>query len=605
MKRKQLNNNTSRFVRDEVNPEQPAFSIPSNATSGQHGPKSGRLRQDSETPRLSERLRHEDETPPGGEAADSGAAPRDGPSDKKAAKDGKRMEKSGEKLNTAREKLANQKSPKKPGPIKTVGRAAKHQTWRYVHGKIHQVERENAGIEAAHKTELAGEHLIRGGTRFIKKRIRTRPARQVRKWERKAISAKADYAYRQLVQENPRLKSNPLSRLWQKRQLKKQYRKQAKEAAKTGAKAAKKTAVTVKNIAGTTWGVVRSNPKVVLILACAFLLIVVLQSCMGALTTIGNGLVGAVGAATYPSEDSDMLAAETIYSGMEADLQNYMNHYESTHDYDEYHYDLDEIWHDPYALISILSALHEGAWTLDEVQDNLAMLFERQYILTETVEVEVRYRTETDTWTETDPETGETTTHTDTYQVPYNYYVCTVALENFNLSHLPIYIMSEAQVSRYALYTATLGNRPDLFGGTVKTYMDYDIPEEYLSDETFAAIIEEAEKYLGYPYVWGGYCPATSFDCSGFVSWVNNHSGWGVGRLGAQGLCNICTPVSAPQVRPGDLVFFTGTYDTPGVSHVAIYVGDGMMLHAGNPIGYADLTTNYWQNHFYGFGRLP
>lgn len=511
------------------------------------------------------------------------------------------MEKSGEKLNTAREKLVNQKPPKKPGPIKTVGRASKHQTWRYVHGKIHQVERENVGIEAAHKTELAGEHLIRGGTRFIKKRIRTRPARQVRKWERKSISTKADYAYRQFVQENPGLKSNPLSQFWQKQRLKNQYRKRAKDYVK----AAKKTAVTTEKIARAVTGFAKHHPVGVLLGIGAFLLIITLQSCIASMTTVGNGLVGAVGAATYPSEDSDMLAAETIYSGLEADLQNYLIHYESTHDYDEYHYDLDEIWHDPYALISMLSAMHEGAWTLDEVQNNLAMLFVRQYILTETVEVEVRYRTETDTWTETDPETGETTTHADTYQVPYNYYVCTVALENFNLSHLPIYIMSETQVSRYALYTATLGNRPDLFGGTVKTYMDYDIPEEYLSDETFAAIIEEAEKYLGYPYVWGGYCPPTSFDCSGFVSWVINHSGWDMGRLGAQGLYNICAPVYASQVRPGDLVFFTGTYDTPGVSHVAIYVGDGMMLHAGSPIGYADMTTNYWQNHFYGFGRLP
>ena len=170
-------------------------------------------------------------------------------------------------------------------------------------------------------------------------------------------------------------------------------------------------------------------------------------------------------------------------------------------------------------------------------------------------------------------------------QVPYNYYICTVELENFNLSHLPVYIMGEEKVGRYALYIATL----------------YDIPESYLSDETFAAMMAEAEKYIVYPYVWGGSSPTTSFDCSGFVSWVINHSGWNVGRLGAQGLCNICTPVSAANVRPGDLVFFVGTYDTPGVSHV----GDGWMIHAGNPIGYVNLNTNYWQSHFYTYGRLP
>mgnify|MGYP000808729019 CR=1 FL=1 len=202
--------------------------------------------------------------------------------------------------------------------------------------------------------------------------------------------------------------------------------------------------------------------------------------------------------------------------------------------------------------------------------------------------------------------------HTDTYQVPYDYYICTVTLENFNLSHVPVYIMSEEQLGMYATYMATLGNRPDLFPGSgyigkyvEGSYTDYDIPPEALDDEVFAAIIKEAEKYLGYPYVWGGSSPSTSFDCSGFVSWVINHSGWDVGRLGAQGLCNICTPVSSANVKPGDLVFFTGTYDTPGVSHVGIYVGNNMMIHCGDPISYANLNSSYWQSHFYRYGRLP
>ena len=227
--------------------------------------------------------------------------------------------------------------------------------------------------------------------------------------------------------------------------------------------------------------------------------------------------------------------------------------------------------------------------------------------LTEDVVVETRYRTETDTWTDADG-----ITHTDTYQVPYDYYICTVTLENFNLSHVPVYIMSEEQLGMYATYMATLGNRPDLFPGSgyigkyvEGSYTDYDIPPEALDDEVFAAIIKEAEKYLGYPYVWGGSSPSTSFDCSGFVSWVINHSGWDVGRLGAQGLCNICTPVSSANVKPGDLVFFTGTYDTPGVSHVGIYVGNNMMIHCGDPISYANLNSNYWQSHFYRYGRLP
>ncbi len=197
-------------------------------------------------------------------------------------------------------------------------------------------------------------------------------------------------------------------------------------------------------------------------------------------------------------------------------------------------------------------------------------------------------------------------------EVPYNYYILNVELENFDLSHLPVYIMDEEKLSMYAVYMQTLGNRPDLFpngtypnASTLKEPTYYDIPPEALEDETFAAIITEAEKYLGFPYVWGGSNPNTSFDCSGFVSWVINHSGWNVGRLGAQGLYNICTPVTGAQAKPGDLIFFKGTYDTPGVSHVGIYVGDNMMIHCGDPISYASINTNYWQNHFFAFGRLP
>ena len=280
--------------------------------------------------------------------------------------------------------------------------------------------------------------------------------------------------------------------------------------------------------------------------------------------------------------------------------------YEQTHDYDEYHYDLDEIEHDPYVLLSILSALHEGTFTIDQVQGDLQMLFDRQYILTETVEVERRYYIETNTWTD-----EEGNTHTESYRVYYDYYICTVKLENFDLSHLPVYMMDQETLSMYAVYMSTLGNRPDLFpsSGYVPKYVTnppakYKIPAEYLSDERFATLITEAEKYLGFPYVWGGSSPSTSFDCSGFVSYVLTSSGLcDTGRLGAQGLYNISTPVSEP--RPGDLVFFVGTYDTPGVSHVGFYVGDGMLLHCGDPIQYTSLNTNYWQSHLYAYGRPP
>ena len=308
--------------------------------------------------------------------------------------------------------------------------------------------------------------------------------------------------------------------------------------------------------------------------------------------------------ASYLSEDTDMLAAEAAYCELEQELQYELDHYETLHPgYDEYRFDLDEIEHDPYVLISILTAFHEGVFTIDEVQAELQMLFEKQYILTQTVEVEVRYRTET----RTDSEGNDYDV-----EVPYNYYICNVKLENFNLSHVPVYIMDEETLSLYAVYMATLGNREDLFPGSgyvdkyTKPPTTYDIPSSALEDETFAALITEAEKYIGYPYVWGGSNPNTSFDCSGFVSWVLTQSGvCNTGRLGAQGLYNISTPVSSANARPGDLIFFVGTYDTPGVSHVGIYVGGGKMLHCGDPIQYADINTSYWQSHFYAFGRPP
>ena len=299
-------------------------------------------------------------------------------------------------------------------------------------------------------------------------------------------------------------------------------------------------------------------------------------------SVILSGAGALVGSSTYPSRDEEMLAAEAAYCALEDELQEYLDTYEETHDYDEYVYDLDDIGHDPYVLISTLSALHLGGWTLDEVRDTIQDLFDLQYILTETVTTE-------DGWT-----------------------VCTVTLENRILSHIPVLIMDEDQLSVYASYMGTLGNRPDLFPDSeyIGLYIGrddpgYDVPPEALADGTFAAMIREGEKYLGYPYVWGGSKPSTSFDCSGFVSWVINHSGWNVGRQTAQGLCNLCTPVPAGNARPGDLVFFKGTYNTPGVSHVGIYVGNGRMLHCGDPISYTSINTNYWQNHLYRFGRLP
>ena len=519
-----------------------------------------------------------------------------------------RMERRGEKLDTAREKLAKQKPPKKPGAVKRLAHTAGHGVHGFVHGKLYEVEHENVGTEGAHRSELAAESVYRFGRRKLRKAIREHPAKAVERAESKHIKATANYYYRKTVEEHPEMQeSGAVSRYLKKQKIKRQYARQAREAARQTAKAAEGTASVTGKLAEKVSAYIKEHPGGLLLLMAAFLLLVVLQSCMSSLVTVGNGVVGAIGASTYAAEDADLLGAEAAYCALEDELQRYLDTYTRTHDYDEYHFDLDTIEHDPYVLLSIVCALHEGEWTLDEVRGTLQMLFDRQYILTEDVVVETRYRTETDTWTDADGNT-----HTDTYQVPYDYYICTVTLENFILSHVPVYIMSEEQLGMYATYMATLGNRPDLFPGSgyigkyvEGSYTDYDIPPEALDDEVFAAIIKEAEKYLGYPYVWGGSSPSTSFDCSGFVSWVINHSGWDVGRLGAQGLCNICTPVSSANVKPGDLVFFTGTYDTPGVSHVGIYVGNNMMIHCGDPISYANLNSSYWQSHFYRYGRLP
>ena len=511
-------------------------------------------------------------------------------------------------MGAAQEKLAAQAPAKPPGPVKRGAGALGWSVHGFVHGKVYEVEHENVGTEGAHHSELVGEAVGRWGTRRVRQAVRDHPAKAAARAESRYVKATAEHRFLVELEKHPDLGKNALARFAQKQRQKRQYAKQAREAAKQGARAAEKTAVSAEKLAEKAAGFVKRHPGgVVIALACVLLLFTV-QSCASSLVTLGNGIIGGIGASTYPAQDGDMLGAEAAYCALEAELQHYLDTYTSTHDYDEYHFDLDAIEHDPYVLISMLSALHEGEWTLEEVRGTLQTIFDRQYILTENVVTERRYYIETDTWTD-----SEGNTHTSSYRVYYDYYICTVTLKNEDLSHLPIYIMSGEQLSRYALYMAALGNRPDLFpnSGYVDKYITnppqpYDVPEQYLSDPDFAALLTEAEKYLGYPYVWGGSSPATSFDCSGFLSYVLNQCGWDVGRLGAQGLYNYCTPVSSP--RPGDLVFFRYTYDAPnpdGVTHCGLYVGDGMMLHCGDPVQFTSLNTSYWQSHFYAWGRLP
>lgn len=518
----------------------------------------------------------------------------------------RKSDKAADRLDVARDAIPN-KSPGKPHanplsrPIQEAGAA--------IHGKVREVEQENSGVQSGHLGERGIEKAVGYGNRRVQNwraERKLKPWQDAEKAEQAAVKANADFYYRKAVAENPQLaSSNPVSRLWRKKRLQKQYAAAYRAAGKTAqagktaeatATAARKTAQESKR----TVLFVKRHWKGALIVGGIGLLLVMLLGSLQSCSSMFGGGVSNIMASSYLSEDADMLAAEEAYCAKEDELREYLDTYEATHDYDEYQFDLDEIEHDPYVLISILSALHEGVFTIDQVQGDLQTLFDKQYILTETVTTETRYRTETRT---------DSGGNTYTVLVPYTWTICTVTLENFNLSHVPVYIMGEDQLSLYATYMSTLGNRPDLFpsSGYVNKYIEnpptaWEILAEYLTDERFNTLITEAEKYLGYPYVWGGSSPSTSFDCSGFVSYVLTNSGLcNTGRPGAQGLYNISTPVSNPQ--PGDLVFFVGTYDTSGVSHVGIYVGDNMMLHCGDPIQYSNLNTNYWQSHFYAYGR--
>ena len=442
--------------------------------------------------------------------------------------------------------------PKKPRPSSKLtelpSAAAHHEAAQY--------EDDNVGVEAVNRVTEAAE----GGVRYASK-LSARPRREV-KTQPTGIKAQ------------------------QKRGIKDAYAKARRGKSTTAAaKSAKKAAEKERR---TTAFIVRHRKGIGIAVALLLVVAFFLNALTSCSMLVEGGLSG-VGLTTYPCADEDLKGAEAAYSSMEAGLQAYLDSYESAHDYDEYVFDLDEISHDPYVLLSLLTALRGGEWTLDEVQADLEMLFERQYILTEDVTTETRY-----------DEDGEA----------YEYTTVIVTLENFDLSHLPVYLLTEDKLSMYSLYMATLGNRPDLFPGYMPSTdagTDYEIPPEALEDEQFAAMMAEAEKYIGFPYVWGGSSPATSFDCSGFVSWVVNNCGvgWNVGRLTAQGLYNICTPVSEAEAKPGDLVFFEYTYEGPWITHVGIYVGEGWMVHAGNPIGYLEIMTSKYSDNFVGFGRLP
>ena len=453
----------------------------------------------------------------------------------------------------------------------------------------------NAVLQADQKTETAlqmGEHAYHAH--------KMRPYRRLEKAEKRLDKANIRVMEKQYQQEHPQFTSNPYSRWQQKRAIRREY-----AAAKRGAngrtvqstaKSAEKATEKVSDAAGKTVEVIRRHPTILLLLALGGMLLIVmsnLQSC----TPLAQSVLESVVIGTYPAEEEDVRAAERVYAEKERQLKDEMDHYERYHPgYDEYHVEADEIWHNPYVLIAIISAYYDGQdWDIDSAMPVIEKYFKLQYIVTESITTQIRYRTEN----------GES--------VPYTYTICNVTLENKDLSHLPVVSMSHHTMGMYALYMATHGNMEGIFHGPhavpLKDPMLYDIPQETLdADPTFAKLMEEANKYVGYPYVWGGASPETSFDCSGFVSYVFTASGvYNTGRLGAKGLRSLCRDVPVDQAKPGDIVFFDGTMGegVAGITHCGIYVGNNMMIHCGFPLGYANLNDSYWRQHFHSFGRVP
>ncbi len=461
-------------------------------------------------------------------------------------------------------------------------------------------EDDSAAASTTHGIEKTAETSVRTA-KFTYRSSKLKPYKTAEKAEKQADKANLNALNRQAkFQSHEAPGSNPQSRHQQKRAIKKEYAKvkrsgaSTKKASEVTKNASKKTAETSKKVAE----FIGRHKKAFAIAGIIAAVIVIICCICSSCSVMFQGASSAIASSTYPSEDSAMLAAEGKYKELEQDLSDTISNYESTHSYDEYVYELDDIEHDPYVLISTLTALHQGAWTVSDIETDLSDLFARQYVLTESVTVEERTRTVTNP----DGTTSEET---------YDYYICTVKLVNNNLSHIPSETLTEDQLELYATYMQTLGNRPDLFTDSVyidkyinTEYEDYAIPPDALSDVKFAAMMNEAKKYLGYPYVWGGSTPATSFDCSGFVCWVVNHSGWSVGRTTAEGLRRQCVRVPLSEAKPGDLIFFERTYNTAGASHVGIYVGNSMMIHCGDPIQYANVNSSYFSSHFMQYGRL-
>ena len=503
--------------------------------------------------------------------------------------------------------------PKKPGNLAADALSAK------AHQSVRNADQDNnSGVEAAHFTEGSAEGAARAGSRFQYGR-KLRQYKKLERLEKKGNKDAVDSIFAERMKSDPQAGSNLFSRWRQKQAIKKEY-----AAAKAGAAAAENTASgTAKAAQGTVsitekaFQFVQSHSHIIIGIAAVGLLVLVIAGSVSSCSVLINGGGNVVLGTSYTAEDEDLKGVETDYTRLEDKLRKQIDRIETDHPgYDEYRYNLAEIGHNPYELASLLTVEFEN-YTRSQVQARLQSIFEAQYELKLEEKVEIRTRKETRVGYRYNPITG--TGHTYTYQVTvqYEYKILNVTLLNRGVDYVARNSgLTDDQLQRYEVTLECRGNRDDLFAGIAFAtpdgagssgeYQDYDIPGEALTDEKFRKMITEAEKYLGYPYVWGGSSPSTSFDCSGFVSWVINHcgNGWNVGRQTANGLMGKCDIVPKSEAKPGDLIFFQKTYNTSGASHVGIYVGNGMMIHCGNPISYASIETNYWRQHYYCMGRI-
>lgn len=510
-------------------------------------------------------------------------------------------------------------SGKKGGKTKKSGNLAADALSAKAHQSVRNANQDNnSGVEAAHFTEGSAEGAARAGSRFQYGR-KLRQYKKLERLEKKANKDAVDSIFAERMKSDPQAGSNLFSRWRQKQAIKKEY-----AAAKAGAAAAENTASgTAKAAQGTVsitekaFQFVQSHSHIIIGIAAVGLLVLVIAGSVSSCSVLINGGGNVVLGTSYTAEDEDLKGAETDYTKLEDKLRKQIDRIETDHPgYDEYRYNLAEIDHNPYELASLLTVEFEN-YTRSQVQARLQSIFEAQYELKLEEKVEIRTRKETRVGYRYNPITG--TGHTYTYQVTvqYEYKILNVTLLNRGMDYVARNSgLTDDQLERYEVTLECRGNRDDLFAGIAFAtpdgagssgeYQDYDIPGEALTDEKFRKMITEAEKYLGYPYVWGGSSPSTSFDCSGFVSWVINHcgNGWNVGRQTANGLMGKCDIIPKSEAKPGDLIFFQKTYNTSGASHVGIYVGNGMMIHCGSPISYASIETSYWRQHYYCMGRI-